>query len=270
MLIVLYLLSACLFAQDARTIVERSVAVTTLDPAVEQEYTYRVRSEQRESDRKGELRVKESTLSEVLYFGGKRFSHRLQRNDQPLPEREARKEQEKLDKAAAEASRLTPAAKAKREAEAEKHRAEDREFMQAVLKAYDFTLDGETTLNGRGTWRIGCTPRASYRGKHDGLFRKLRGTLWIDQQDYHWARVEAEALDTISWGLFLARIAPGMRVMFELNRVNDEVWLPKRVEFAGSARLGLVKKFNVNQVITFSDFRRYSADSRITEVAAQQ
>ena len=267
MLFVLYLLGACLFAQDARTIVERSVAVTNLDPAVGQEYTYRVRSEEREPDGK---RIKESMVSEVLYFGGRRFAHLLQKNDQPLPAKEARKEQEKLDKAAAEASRLTPAEKAKRETEAEKHRAEDREFMQAVVKAYDFTLDGETSLNGRATWRIGCTPRPAYRGKHDGMFRKLRGTLWIDQQDYHWARVEAEALDTISWGLFLARVAPGMRVMFELNRVNDEVWLPKRVEFAGSARVGLVKKLNVNQVFTFSDFRRYSTESRITEVAAQQ
>jgi hypothetical protein len=58
--------------------------------------------------------------------------------------------------------------------------------------------------------------------------------------------------------------------MFELARVNDEVWLPKRIEIAGSARLALVKKQTVDQVITFSDFRRYSTESRITQVSDGQ
>ena len=267
---VLFLLTVSLCAQDARRIVERSVEVTTLDPAVEQQYTYKVRSEERQADKTGGLRVKETSLREILYLGGKRYSHLLEKNDRPLPEAEARKEKANLDKALAEAIRLTPAAKARREAEAEKHRAEDREFMHAIAKAYDFALSGEPLINGRPTWQIECSPRASYRGKHDSLFRNLRGTLWVDQQDYHWVRVEAEATDTISWGLFLARIAPGMRVMFELTRVNDEVWLPAKVEFAGSARVALMKKFNVNQIVTFSDYRRYSAQSRITEVTDAQ
>ena len=270
MLYVLYLLSVCLFAQDARSIVVRSVNVTNLDPALEREYTYRVRSEEREPDRSGGLRVKESTVREVLYLGGKRFAHELERNGKPLPENEARKQHAKLDKAAAEANRLTPAERAKRDAQTEKERAEDRQRLKLIAEAYDFTLKGEPVINGRRTWQIEGTPRGAYRGKHDGLFKKLKGTLWIDQQDYHWVRVEAEALDTISFGLFLARIAPGTRVMFELARINDEVWLPKRIEIAGSARVALVKKQSVDQVITFSDFRRYRTESRITQVADGQ
>ena len=270
MFYLLYLLSVCLFAQDARSIVVRSVEVTNLDPALEREYTYRVRSEERQRDRTGGVRLKESAVREVLYLGGKRFSHALERNGKPLPENEARKEQARLDKAAAEANRLSPKERARREAEAEKERAEDRERLKLIANAYDFELKGEPMVSGRRTWQIECTPRAAYRGKHDGLFKRLRGTLWIDQQDYHWVRVEAEALETISFGLFLARIAPGTRIMFELARVNDEVWLPARIEIAGSARLALLKKQTVDQVLTFSDFRRYRTDSRITQVSDGQ
>ena len=57
----------------------------------------------------------------------------------------------------------------------------------------------------------------------------LRGKIWIDQKNYGWVKVEAEAIDTISWGFFVLRIHKGSRIAFEQTRVNDEIWLPKRV-----------------------------------------
>lgn len=260
MLYLLLLFAATALAEDARTLVERSVAVTSLDSALEREYTYKEHTQRREPRPMNMVR-------EVLYIGGKRVAYTVERDGKPLPERDARREQQKLDKAVAEASRLTPAERAKREAEAKKSRDEDREMLKLIPQAYDLTVLGEETLNGRPAWKVGCTPRSGYRGKHDGFLRKMRGTLWIDKQDYHWARVEADTLDTISWGLILARIAPGTRLVLELRRVNDEVWLPGRFEISGAARVALVRKANFEQVISFSDYRRYRTDSRITSAS---
>jgi hypothetical protein len=94
----------------------------------------------------------------------------------------------------------------------------------------------------------------------------MRGTLYIDQQDYQWARVEGEALETISFGLFLARLAKGSRMSLELTKVNDEVWLPKRVMVAASVRLGGVKKVTADVESTYSDYRKFRTESRVTSV----
>ena len=46
-------------------------------------------------------------------------------------------------------------------------------------------------------------------------------------------------------------------------RVNDELWVPKSVALKASARLVLLKKVNVEQEITFSDYRKFQTDSRV-------
>ena len=115
-----------------------------------------------------------------------------------------------------------------------------------------------------------ATPRAGYRGKEHGALSQMRGKLWIDKNDYRWVKAEAETLDTISFGLFIARLAPGSRLMFEQVRVNNEVWLPKRVAVSATARLGLIKKLNVEEETTWSNYRKFQTDSRVTSTAEVQ
>ena len=42
-----------------------------------------------------------------------------------------------------------------------------------------------------------------------------------------WVKLDAECIDNLSWGLFLARLHKGAHILVELTRVNGEVWLPK-------------------------------------------
>ena len=55
-----------------------------------------------------------------------------------------------------------------------------------------------------------------------GTYRPLKP----NKDDLQLAKMDVECLDTVSWGLFLARFHKGTRVMIEQIRVNDEVWLP--------------------------------------------
>src|SRR5262249_26846242 len=150
----------------------------------------------------------------------------------------------------AEASRLSEEERARREAQRQRERAKQRERVKYIPEAFDFTLAGETTLGSRGVYEIEATPRAGYKGKYANLLKNLRGKMWIDKTDFHWVRAEAEALDTVSFGLFLARIAKGARVSFELTRVNDEVWLPKHLSVEASGRLALLKKLTLAEEVT--------------------
>jgi hypothetical protein len=54
----------------------------------------------------------------------------------------------------------------------------------------------------------------------------------------------------------------GSRFTLERTRVNNEVWLPKKLTLNFSGR-ALIKHVNLEQVITYSDYRKYSSSSRI-------
>ena len=58
-------------------------------------------------------------------------------------------------------------------------------------------------------------PARRAKSRDAKVLLKLRGRIWIDKATYQWAKVEAETTDTISWGLFLARLNPGASLVFE-------------------------------------------------------
>jgi hypothetical protein len=206
----------------------------------------------------------------VLYIGGKRYFRPLEKDGKAIPAKEAQKEQTKLDRAAAEASRLTEAEHDKRIADEERDIAKRRSQFKDVPDAYDFKILGEYMIAGRAAYEISATPRAGYHGELQGILRNLEGTLWIDKQDFNWVKFEAEVLKPFSLGWFLARVGEGTHLSYELMRVNDELWVPKDVSLKASARLALLKKVNVEQEITFSEYRKFQTDSRIVSTDESQ
>jgi hypothetical protein len=102
--------------------------------------------------------------------------------------------------------------------------------------------------------------------KESKFLSKLRGRVWIDKDDLQLAKMEVECLDTISWGLFLARVHKGTRVMLEQTRVNDEVWLPLHFTAKIDVRLALLKEYNVNLEQTFRDYKKFRTSAKIVSV----
>jgi hypothetical protein len=56
-------------------------------------------------------------------------------------------------------------------------------------------------------------------------------------------------------------------MIIEQERVNQEVWLNKRVTIRASARLALVKSLHEELIITFSGYRKFQVDSRVLSTA---
>jgi hypothetical protein len=95
---------------------------------------------------------------------------------------------------------------------------------------------------------------------------KFHGRVWIDKTDLQLAKLDVECLDTISWGLFLARFHKGSRFMLEQTRVNEEVWLPKQLAANVDVRLALLKNFDVNIEQTFRDYKKFRATTKILAI----
>jgi hypothetical protein len=253
------------YAQDARDIVRKSVELDQTNWLRMKDYIWVARSTERHFDSNGKVKSEERKAWETIILDGEPYRRMLERDGKPLPPDELRKQQEKLDKNVARMQHETAEEKQRRLADYEKQRLRDRAFLREIPDAYDLQLAGDAKVDGHDVWVIVGTPKPGYHPK-DGDAKplaKVRGKLWVDKSNYQWVRVEAETTGTISFGLFLARLNPGAKVVFEQTRVNDEVWLPKHMFLKGTGRLGLLVKIATEEEITWSDYRKFQVNSKI-------
>jgi len=251
-------------AQDAREIVRKSVELDQANWLRMKDYTWIAHETERDLDSKGAVKSEKTKAWETLVLYGQPHRRMLERDGKPLPPDEQRTEQAKLDKLAAKLQDETPEQRQRRVTDYEKKRQKDRDFLREVTDLYDFHLEGDQEVDGHAAWVISATPKPSYQPKHRDAkpLLKIRGKIWIDKSEYQWVRLEAETTDTISFGLFIARLNPGAKLVFEQTRVNDEIWLPKRESVTGSGRLGLVKKIALQQELVWSNYRKFQVESK--------
>ena len=269
----LLLAACCALAQpgrpdeDARQIILRSANRDQSDlEARRKDYTYLMRTEQHSLDSSGRAGKTESETYEVLILYGRPFQRLIEKNGKPLSPGEERKQRQKMDKEVARRKNETAEQKEKRFREENKGLRQQREILEEVADAFDFHVLGEEEVDGFATWVIQAEPKPGYqpRSRQTKILRNFRGKLWITEDDYRWVKVEAEVVRPISLGLVLARLNPGTTLAFEQRRVQREIWMPSQVRIRIVGRLALLKKFNAEVLVTYSDYRKFQADSRIT------
>lgn len=251
--------------QQARDIVARSVELDQSNWQRMKDYTWIARQTDRLRDSKGQVKSERTEEWETVVIYGEPHRRMLRRNGTPISAEDQRKEQEKLDQAVAKREHETASQRVRREADFDKQREKDRQFLREVPDLFDFKLLGEDKIDGHDVWVIAADPKPGARPKSGDAkpLLKVRAKVWIDKAEYQWVRLEAETTATISFGLFLARLAPGAKLEFEQTRVNDEVWLPKRELVEGAARLGLVKKLAGEEETTWNNYRKFQVDSKV-------
>jgi hypothetical protein len=262
-------LPALLGAQDPREIVRRSVEIDWENLEIARDYTYLQRQEVRELDGSGKVKSTQIQTWDVTLLEGSPYRRLVARDDQPLSPKEGQKEEDKLRKSDEQRRKETEEQRARRMADAERRRQRQHEPMKELPDAFDFRLAGEEALASGEAYVIDATPKPGYKPKRAsaGYFPKVKARLWIDKSDYHWAKVEAETLDTISFGGFLIRLAKGGHLTLEQARVNREVWLPKSLTVRASARVALIKGVHAELIMTFSDYKKFQVDSRVVSTA---
>lgn len=231
-------------------------------------YTYIERDEEHKLDGKGQVKSTEAKTYEVMELYGEQVQRLTEKDDKPLDAKDAAKEEEKIQKIINKRKDESENERKKREEKEQKGREEDRKFVLEVADAYNFTLVGTELVGGREVWVIDGEPRPGFvpHMKQSKFLAKFRGRVWIDKSDFQLAKMDVECLDTVSWGLFLARIHKGSRFMLEQTRVNEEVWLPRELTVKVDVRLALLKNVNVDLEQSFRDYKKFRATSRVLAV----
>lgn len=264
--------SGTLTTEQIRDLIQKVTANDMANDKKQRDYTYTERDVTSMLDGKGRTKSTETETYEVLNIDGEQVQRLIQKNDKPISEKEAAKQEEKIEKVINKHKNESDKDRQKREEREAKDREDGRKFEREVVDAYTFTLLGTELVGGRPAWMISAEPRAGYvpHEKYANYLPKFHGRIWIDKADLQMSKMDVEALDTVSWGLFIARIHRGSHFTMEQTRINDEVWLPRQMDFKLDARFALLKNFNIDGEQTFRDYKKFRTDSRIVGVSEVQ
>jgi hypothetical protein len=250
---------------DPKEIVRRATETDHHNFERAQKYTCTQRQVVKQLDKHGKVKSTEIKTYDINFYFGEFYSRLVQVDDKPLSEKEQKKENEKLEKFLAKRRNESEEDRRKREEKDRKEREEGRAFVRDVVNAYDFRMVGEEQVSGEDTWVIEATPREDFKPTqpHADMLKKIKGRMWIEKKGYNWVKIQAEAVDTISFGLFLFRIHPGSRFVLETAHINNELWAMKRLYINGSARVAIFKNEIAEQEDVFSDFKKFSSSVKI-------
>ena len=239
-------------------------------------YSYLETQRRTSIDGKGRRRDEPVTVLESypgLPGEDERWERVIERDGKRVPEPELRKADEDRRKKAERVARTlaaqTPADKARVERERTAARRERALMVDDVFVVYDVAMLGRERIEGHDTIAFSLQPRPASRPRtREGRMLKLfRGRAWVSESDFELARLDVEAIGTVSIGMgLLARVHKGTTASFTRRKVNDEAWLPARAEYEVSARVLLLKRFREGGLYEFSNYRKFTVDTK-TEVA---
>ena len=138
-------------------------------------------------------------------------------------------------------------------------RAQSPSAIQDTASVLDFAIDRRVVVDGRPAIVVTFTPKrdAKPATREGRLARAFTGKIWIDEVEAEVTRVEATAIESISYGYgLLARLNKGTVVTLLRERVEQGLWLPTSIRFQGEGRALLLRKLNVDFGIEWFDYRR--------------
>jgi len=141
-------------------------------------------------------------------------------------------------------------------------------FNDFVTRVYDIQVVRREVIDGYATVLITFKKKAGLKpkGVDEKFLQHLKLHAWITEKEHQPLRLEVQLLDPVSFGYgVFGKIQPGSGGVQERRKINDELWAPVRVEMSMAGRLLVVKR-NQRQITEFSDFKKYSVETRMKVV----
>jgi len=258
---------------DQDTFLREVRAKLRTDSSLQSSYIYTETRREQKLDDRG--RVTQESVKVYENYPGlpgeQRWERLISEDGRPRPASELEKEMRDRQKKAEELARQSVEEPAKLQARQQRDYAEQRRELDAILDdmmlVYDIRMERRESLNAHDTIVFSLTPRPNSkpRTREGKQMRAFNVRAWVSESDYELVRLDAEAIDTLKMGFgVLARLHKGATLSFLRTKVNDEVWLPSRVTYVGSARVGLVAVLRRSGSSVFAGYRKFSVDTSTT------
>jgi hypothetical protein len=202
--------------------------------------------------------------SDHFWLNGVPVRRILRKNGHDLSPDELAKEDKKIEKESREARERRDKAEAKgKESDSEGH---EEITVSRLLELGAFTNARRVLVDGRDTIQVDYTgdPHAKTRNRGEDVIRDMAGTAWMDEKDKILVRAEGRFVHAFKIGAgLLVNIQQGTSFMFQQTKINDEVWLPSRIEAQGAARAKHFFAFSGRVEVDDSDFRKFRTTNSI-------
>ena len=259
-------------APQISEIVSKSVAANTADWNAQPQYSHKERTVKSKVGANGRVQNVQARTYEISMLEGSPYSRLVQIDGHALSAAQQAQEQIKFN---AETARRRNESASEHQARVSKYRAERAEehmLMQQMVNAFTFTMAGEERVEGVDCYVLDARPNGAYNPPVEKarVLLGMKGRLWIGKEHYHWVKVEAEVINPVQFGLFVAKVKPGTR--FELEQAPEgDVWLPRRFSESVNATVFGLYCMRSNEEEVYSDYRcgRLSAAGALSEIAAR-
>jgi hypothetical protein len=233
---------------DAQAIIQRSAQANQTDWRAAPDYECYEKQKNQDGTK---------TYKDLMILGSP-YQKLVAVNGKPLSRQQQQQEQSKLQAAIAARKQESSQARAQRIAKYDQDRDRNHLLMQQMVKAFNFKLLGEQTLNSHKVYVLKATPRPAYNppNNHAKVLTGMEGKLWIDEQTFQWVKVEAKVLHPVSIEGFLARVEPGTRFELEKMPVGNGIWLPKHFSEKAKARVFFFFTHNSQEDDTYYGYHR--------------
>lgn len=270
--------SSSLIAQDRPLPNQQSFLTETrkhlqTDSTLQSSYVYVETRREQKLDKHGRTREESVKVFESYpgLPGEARWERLVSENGRPVPSEElAKQDRQRQKKAVGMVQRLAEDSskeRARQQREYQKARREREEAVNDIFAIFDIRMIGREQIEQHETIVFSLTPRpdASPATGDGRQMRHFNVKAWISESDHELVKLEAEAINTLSFGLgVLARLHKGATLSFLRRKVNGEVWLPAVVSYRGSARVGLLVTLRRGGTSEYSGYRKYSVDTSAT------
>lgn len=258
---------------DPEVFLERVKETLLSDELLLSQYTYDEEYTGQRLDKKGRPKKTRTFVYEVFPSLDPNMAYRrlISRDGEPVPEKQLEKQDRKHAKKVREyLAQLEDSESKKQQRQEERRRKkeqESRDWADEVFRLFEFDMTCREDINGRTAIVFRLEPRPDYHVsvKSARYLQKMRGRLWVSEDDHQMIRLELDLMETLSvGGGLVARLHKGTHLEFQREKINDEIWLPSESRMSGSGRVFMVKRFRVDETRRYSNHQKYSTDASWT------
>jgi hypothetical protein len=233
-------------------------------------YAFKERRTELHTNPFGRIGTDGTRLAEVYPSANRQLTYRriIARNGMPVPASELMEQDREYRARVAEFQRRaagrTEEERRRRDEEQALARRRGQMMIEDVVDTLQFKLEGRDMHQGVQTVVVTFTPRANARPstREGRIAQKFAGTVWIHEADSEVMRVEAKAVDDLSFGFgIIARLDQGTAASLVRRPVDRDIWMPTELRLKGRGRAALVRRLVIDFAIEWFDYRRLPGDS---------
>ena len=134
-----------------------------------------------------------------------------------------------------------------------------RSSIDDTVATLNFAIDRRDRRDGRDAIVVRFEPRpdSDPETREGKLAKSFKGLIWVDEAAKEVMRVDATAVDDLTYGFGLvAKLHKGAVVTLARERIDDSIWLPTSIRFKGTGRALLFRKLNIDFAVEWFEYKK--------------